>query len=712
MCPTHSGHATVGRAEKAGRHRPPPSSIRETRDAAARREAAIMTGASLMDELCIDTIRTLSMDAVQQANSGHPGTPMAGAGGLHAVAALPALRSRGSDLAESRPFRAVHRPRLDAALLAAAPAGVKAVDADDERLGSPRSRSTTSSTSASSTASARAIPSIAGRPGVETTTGPLGQGCGNSVGMAIAERWLAQHFNRPGFELFDYDVYAHVRRRRHDGGRLERGGVARRPSRSSPTSAGSTTATSITIEGHTDLAFSEDVATRFLAYGWNVLQVGDANDTERDRRRRSRPSEAPTTAPTLIIVDSHIGYGAPHKQDTSAAHGEPLGEEEIRLDQAKLRLARGREVPGPGRRARAFPGRHRQARRGSCARRGRRRCASLPRHASGSRRRSSSGCSGASCPRAGTRDLPTFPADAKGIASRDSSAKVLNAIAQQRALADRRLGRSRALDQDAPDLRRRRRSSRPTTTAAATSISAFASTPWARSSTAWRCPSCAPIGSSFLIFTDYMSRPIRLERADGAAGHLSSSPTTRSASARTARRTSRSSSSSRCARSPAWSRSGRPTPTRWSRPGASIIGARAPARLPGADAARRCRRSTARATPRPQASRSGAYVWPTPRTASPTVILIGTGSEVALCVDAYETLKQEGIAARVVSMPSLGAVRAAGPGLSRQRAAARRHGARLGRGGLGDRLGSLRRASPAPGSACRPSAPRPRSRIC
>src|SRR5439155_5673408 len=165
--------------------------------------------------------------------------------------------------------------------------------------------------------------------GVETTTGPLGQGVATSVGMAMAERWLGAHFNRPGFELFNYNVYALA----GDGDMME--GI----SSEAASLAGHLQLSNlcwiydnnrISIEGATNLAFSEDVATRFIAYGWNVTRVGDVNDLEM-LERAFRTFQATQDRPTLIIVDSHIGYGAPTKQDTSAAHGEPLGEEEIRL---------------------------------------------------------------------------------------------------------------------------------------------------------------------------------------------------------------------------------------------------------------------------------------------------------------------------------------------------------------------------------------------
>src|SRR5262249_39335229 len=165
--------------------------------------------------------------------------------------------------------------------------------------------------------------------GVETTTGRLGQGVATSVGMAMAGRWLAQPFSRPGFAMFDYNVYALC----GDGDMME--GI----SGEAASLAGHLGLSNlcwiydnnhITIEGNTSLAFTEDVATRFIGYGWNVTRVGDANDLNM-LARAFRNFQTTKNRPTLIIVDSHIGYGAPHKQDTSGAHGEPLGEEEIRL---------------------------------------------------------------------------------------------------------------------------------------------------------------------------------------------------------------------------------------------------------------------------------------------------------------------------------------------------------------------------------------------
>lgn len=283
-----------------------------------------------IDTLCINTIRTLSMDAVQQADSGHPGTPMALAPVVYTLWQR-FLRFDPEDPIWPNRDRFVlsngHASMLLYAMLHLT--GVKAVDDDYERLGEL-------SVTLDDIKHFRQLDSkCPGHPeyrltsGVETTTGPLGQGCATSVGMAIAGRWLALHFNRPDFAMFDYDVYALC----GDGDMME-GVSSEAASLAGHLALGNLCwiydSNRVTIEGHTDLAFGDDVAARFLAYGWNVRRVGDANDIERlaqaiETFRRTQDT------PTLVIVESHIGYGAPHKHDTSAAHGEPLGEEEVRL---------------------------------------------------------------------------------------------------------------------------------------------------------------------------------------------------------------------------------------------------------------------------------------------------------------------------------------------------------------------------------------------
>ena len=276
-----------------------------------------------LDELCINTIRTLAMDAVQKANSGHPGTPMALAPVAYALWQQ-FLRYDPKEPAWPNRDRFVlsngHASMLLYALLHLA--GVKAKDGPAVSLDDIKLFRQLDS-------KCPGHPEYGLTVGVETTTGPLGQGCGNSVGMAIASRWLAEHFNRPGFALFDYDVYAMC----GDGDMME--GI----SNEAASLAGHLKLGNlcwiydnnhITIEGHTDLAFGDDVGARFRAYGWHVEHVKDANDiASLDKAFAAFCSR--TDAPTMIIVDSHIGFGAPHKQDTAAAHGEPLGADEIRL---------------------------------------------------------------------------------------------------------------------------------------------------------------------------------------------------------------------------------------------------------------------------------------------------------------------------------------------------------------------------------------------
>jgi transketolase len=282
-----------------------------------------------IDQLCIDTIRTLSIDAIQKANSGHPGTPMA----LAPVAYTLWQRFLRFDPADPIwPGRdrfvlsAGHASMLLYSLLHLA--GVKAVDPDYEIVGDP-------AVSLEDIESFRQLDSRApGHPeyrwtsGVETTTGPLGQGVATSVGMAIASKWQSARYDRPGFDLFDFDVYAIA----GDGCLME--GV----SGEAASIAGRLELDNlcwiydnnhITIDGKTSLAYDDDVAARFMGYGWNVTRVGDANDTDLIATAFEE-FKGEEGRPTLLIVDSHIGYGSPHKVDTSAAHGEPLGEEEVR----------------------------------------------------------------------------------------------------------------------------------------------------------------------------------------------------------------------------------------------------------------------------------------------------------------------------------------------------------------------------------------------
>jgi transketolase len=380
-----------------------------------------------MIELAINTIRTLSIDAVQQANSGHPGTPMALAPLVYTIWNR-ALRFDPQDPIWPNRDRFVlsngHASMLLWSILHLT--RTQAVNANYETLGQP-------SVSLDDIRRFRQLDSKApGHPeyhwvsGVETTTGPLAQGIANSVGMAIAEKWLADRYNRPGFEIFDYDIYAVC----GDGCLME--GVG--------SEAASLAAhlgldnlcwiydnNHITIEGKTRITFTEDVEARFLAYGWNVLRVGNANDIERiehaiDVFRKTKER------PTFIVLDSHIGYGSSHKQDTAAAHGEPLGEDEVRLvkkfygwpEDARFFVPDGvyeHFAAGIGARGAKLRDQWTSL---FAAYRGK--YPELATEIEQMQKRE--------LPTGWDRNLPVFPADAKGIAGRDASGKVLNVLAQ------------------------------------------------------------------------------------------------------------------------------------------------------------------------------------------------------------------------------------------------------------------------------------------
>jgi transketolase len=377
--------------------------------------------------LAINTIRTLSIDAVQEAKSGHPGTPMALA---------PLVYTLWNRVMRFDPEDPIW-PNRDRFVLSNGHASMllwsilhltqtQAVDVDYERLGQP-------SVTLDDIRRFRQLDSRApGHPeyhwvsGVETTTGPLGQGVATSVGMAIGEKWLAAHFNRPGFEIFDYNIYAVC----GDGCMME--GIS--------SEAASLAAhlgldnlcwvydnNHITIEGGTNIAFTEDVAARFLAYGWNVLRVGDANDIDRIERAFEifRKTEG---RPTFIVLDSHIGYGSPNKQDTPEAHGEPLGDDEIRLTKRGYGWPEDAKFLVPD-------GVYEHFQAGVGARGAQARAAwtklfadyrakypELATEIDLMQRRE--------LPEGWDRNLPVFSADPEGIAGREASGKVLNILAQ------------------------------------------------------------------------------------------------------------------------------------------------------------------------------------------------------------------------------------------------------------------------------------------
>ena len=389
--------------------------------------AQVSAAKQQIDQLCINTIRTLAMDAVQQANSGHPGTPMAMA---------PVVYGLWQNILRFDPEDPIW-PNRDRFVLSIGHAsmllysmlhltGVKAVNPDYERLGELSVKLEDIKHFRQLDSKCPGHPEYRWTSGVETTTGPLGQGVATSVGMAVAERWLAKYFNRPDFEIFNYNVYALC----GDGCMME--GV----SGEAASVAGHLRLSNlcwiydnnkITIEGNTALAFSDDVATRFIGYGWNVTRVGDAND--QDMLARAFHTFLNTNdRPTLIIVDSHIAYGAPNKQDTSGAHGEPLGEEECKLTKRAYGWPEDQKfyVPdgvrehfrdGIGQR-----GKETRSRWEELFGRYKQEYPELAAQMDKIQRRE--------LPDGWDKNLPNFPTDAKGVAGRDSSAKILNALAQ------------------------------------------------------------------------------------------------------------------------------------------------------------------------------------------------------------------------------------------------------------------------------------------
>lgn len=378
-------------------------------------------------QLAINTIRTLSIDAVQAAKSGHPGTPMALAPLVYTIWNR-VLRFDPQDPIWPNRDRFVlsngHASMLLWSILHLT--RVQTANADYETLGQP-------SVTLDDIRRFRQLGSKApGHPeyhwvsGVESTTGPLGQGVATSVGMAIAQKWLASRYNRPGFDIFDYNIYAAC----GDGCMME--GIASEAA----SLAGHLGLDNlcwiwdnnhITIEGDTRITFTEDVAARFLSYGWNVLRVGDANDIDRIehalaifRQTKGRP--------TFIVLDSHIGYGSPHRRDTAEAHGEPLGDEEIRLTKRNYGWPEDSKFLVPDGVYEHFAAG--LGLRGAEARKSwtglfaayRAKFPQLAAEIDRMQRRE--------LPADWDRNLPVFPADARGLAGREASGKVLNVLAQ------------------------------------------------------------------------------------------------------------------------------------------------------------------------------------------------------------------------------------------------------------------------------------------
>ena len=608
---------------------------------ATARSETVMTPAHdpSLDLLAINTIRTLTMDAVQKANSGHPGTPMAMAPVAYTLwnkvlrydPADPQWPNRDRFIlscghASLLLYTLIHL----AGVKAGAGTNEAALTLDDIK----NFRQLSSKTPGH--------PEYGFTVGVETTTGPLGAGCGNSVGMAMAPRWLGERYNKDGATLFDYRVYTIC----SDGDMME--GVASEAA----SLAGHLGLSNlcwiydsnlITIEGETDLAFNEDVAKRFEAYKWNILHVRDANDTDAILAALEA-FKATTDKPTLIVVNSVIGYGAPTKQGTHKAHSDALGEDEIRgaktfygwPEDSNFLVPEGVTAhfdKGIGQRGAAlnaawkasftaFKATHAEL-------------ASEIEH-----------IEARTLPTGWDKDLPVFPTDAKGVASRDASGTVINAIAKS---VPWFIGGSADL---APS----------TKTTIKNALSLEGKSPGGRNMhfgirehgmgaavNGLALCGLRAFGSTFLVFSDYMRPPIRLSAlmdlhnfnvfTHDSIGVGEDGPTHQPVEQLVGLRSIPGLFTFRPADANEVTETYRVVMNLTHNPAALILSRQA---LPTVD---RSVYASAKGVAK------GAYVLADAADGKPKVILIGTGSEVSLCVGAYEALKAEGIGARVVSMP-------------------------------------------------------------
>jgi transketolase len=583
---------------------------------------------SSRESLCINTIRTLSMDAVQQANSGHPGTPMALA---------PVAYTLFDKFIRHNP-KNPNFPNRDRFILSAGHASMLLystlhINGYDISLDDMKNFRQLHSKCAGH-------PEYGLAPGIETTTGPLGTGVANSVGFAIAERWLEKYFNRPGHDLINYKIFSIA----GDGCMME--GI----SSEAASLAGHLGLSNlvwiydnnhITIEGNTALAFSDDVATRFMAYHWNVQRVTDANDLDMMQRAIVSATKE-TERPSMIIVDSHIAYGAPNKQDTSAAHGEPLGEDEIKAakknygwdpekkffvpDEVKAyaseMIAKGAKEEAEWNKkfaeyAKAFPDLAKQFQM----------------------------IQDRELPQGWDSEIPAFPADPKGVAGRDANQKVINAIAKKIPWF---MG-------GAADLA-------PSTKTALADAGHFSKENYGGRNfhfgirehamgaivNGMNLSKLRAFGSGFLIFSDYMRPTFRLAAlmqqpsvfifTHDSIGVGEDGPTHQPIEQIGSLRAIPNLEVIRPADANEVSVAWKYIMSHKDRPVALILTRQA---LPTMD---RTKYASADGV-----LKGGYILADCPGT--PEIILIGTGSEVQLCIGAYEQLTKEGIKARVVSLP-------------------------------------------------------------
>jgi transketolase len=609
--------------------------------------ATVQHAATPIETLCINTIRTLSMDAVQAANSGHPGTPMGMA---------PVVYTLWQEFLRYDPANALW-PNRDRFVLSAGHAsmllysilhltGVREAGRNLEILDGPAVRMEDIKTFRQLGSRCAGHPESHLVTGVETTTGPLGQGYANSVGMALAGKWLASRYNQAGFEdIYNFNVYALG----GDGCMME--GI----SSEAASLAGHLKLSNlcwiydsnrITIEGGTPLAFSEDVAERFAAYGWHVVHVTDANDLDMIRSG-FRAFLGTSDRPTIVIVNSHIAWGSPNKHDTAAAHGEALGEEEVKLtkraygwpEDAKFLVPDGvyqhfqQGIGARGKKDRE----HWTARLGEYR-------ASYPELAD-----EISLMEHRELPKGWDNDLPSFPADAKGLATRDSSAKVENAIAKN---VPWLIGGAADLAPSTKTL---------LTFEPATGLQAgnygfrnlhFGIREHAMSAmvNGMSLTKLRPFGATFFVFTDYMRGGLRLSAIMGvpaiyvlthdSIGVGEDGPTHQPIEHLAIARATPNLVTLRPGDANEVVEAWRVVMQLQHQPALLVLTRQA---LPTVD---RSRYASAAGVAR------GAYVLADAAGGKPEVLLLATGSEVSMCIEAFEQLSKEGIRARVVSMPS------------------------------------------------------------
>jgi transketolase len=607
-------------------------------------EQVLATGKQL-DTLSINTIRTLAIDGVQQANSGHPGAPMGLAPVTYSLwqnflrydPADPTWLNRDRFIlsnghASMLLYSMLHLAEVRQVSKKGEVTKEFAVPMEElkrfRQLGSrtpghPESHLTS---------------------GVETTTGPLGQGVGNSVGVAMASKWQAANFNRPGFEIFDFNVYAMC----SDGDLMEGiGGEA-------ASLAGHLRLSNlcwmydhnhITLDGPADWSYSDDVATRFIGYGWNVTRVADANDLDM-LARAFEVFRKTTDRPTLIIVDSHIGYGSPHKQDSNASHGEPLGEEEVRLTKKFYGWPEDAKF--------LVPDEVRENFRNGIGKRGRDLHAQWSKLFGDYSAKFPDLAERLRCmqhhelPSGWDKNLPTFPADAKGIATRESGGKVLNALAQNipwliGGSADLATSNKTNLKfEGAGDFQAGTYAGRNLHFGVREHAMGAAVNGMVVSG-------IRAFGATFFNFSDYMRASIRLAAlmeipsvfvfTHDSIGVGEDGPTHQPIEQLASLRAMPNLIVLRPGDANEVTEAWKVIAQLNHSPAVLVLTRQ---NLPTLD---RTKYAAASGVDK------GAYVLADAPGGKPDVILIGTGSELSLCVDAYEKLKAEGVKARVVSMP-------------------------------------------------------------